>query len=74
MGYEVLIVGDADSSDAICSFLHKSLTHIGEFQVKMLEAISREYGISIEKLVDTVHNPPVIKTKKGRKVILKNFI
>jgi len=86
MGYEVLILGDNESSDAICSFLHTTLTHMGEFQVKLLEVISREFKISIDKLVETIRDAPEfqkevlqniqkppIKTKRGNPVTLVKF-
>ena len=89
--YEVVIIGDADSpEDAARSLLHTTLTHVAEFQIRMLEVVSRRFGITKEALVEAIRDAPefqtqslakevvaaeivekVLKTKSGKKVIIK---
>lgn len=97
--YELCILGDAESPhDAIRSLLHTSLTHFAEFQIRMLEVLSKKFGHSLESLVEAIRDapelsgralaievvqkavvekvipaaPPVLKTKAGKKVVVKN--
>jgi len=89
--YEVVIVGEVgDPHDAVRSLLHTSLTHVAEFQVRMLEVIGRRFGLKIEEMVEAIRDSQefatktlateviqsevvekVLKTKKGKKVIIK---
>ncbi len=55
--YEIIIVGDAsDPSDAIRSLLHSTLGAVADIQIRMLEAISKRFGHSIEDLVETIRD------------------
>lgn len=55
--YEIVIVGDAsDPSDAIRTLLHSTLGAVAEIQIRMLEAISKRFGHSIEDLVETIRD------------------
>jgi hypothetical protein len=89
MDYEVAVIGDADSpAEAIRSLLHTTLNHVAEFQVMILKIISEKYGHSMEELVEAVKedktfkeslilNPAAVtflKTKGGKKVIVKNKV
>ena len=83
-------MGDSESSDAVNSLLHTTLTHVAEFQIKMLKVISEKFSLKIEDLIDAVRDSPEfqkkyleteviqaevtkpLKTKKGRKVVLKD--
>ena len=91
MVYEVIIMGDAECpQDAARSLLQTTLDHMAEFQVRMLEVISRRFGITQEALVEAIRDAPefqketlakeviteeivekVLKTKSGKKVIVK---
>lgn len=86
MDYEVAVIGDIDSpKEAIRSLLHTTLTHVADFQVMILDIISKKYGHSLEELVEAVKedktfkeslliNPisvTFLKTKSGKKVIVK---
>lgn len=87
MDYEVAVIGDADSpAEAIRSLLHTTLNHVADFQVMILKIISEKFGHSMEELVEAVKedktfkeslilNPAAVtflKTKGGKKVIVKN--
>jgi hypothetical protein len=87
MDYEVAVIGDADSpAEAIRSLLHTTLNHVADFQVMILKIISEKFGHSMEELVEAVKedktfkeslviNPASVtflKTKGGKKVIVKN--
>ena len=94
MVYEVVIVGDeGDPHDAIRSLLHTTLTHMAEFQVRMLEVISKRFGLKMEDMVEAIRDSQefatktlakeviqsevvekVLKTKKGKKVIIKKDV
>ena len=91
MSYEVVIVGDSDDpNDAVRSLLHTTLTHVAEFQVKMLEVIGKRFNLKMEDMVEAIRDSQefatktlaaeviqsevvekVLKTKKGKKVIIK---
>ena len=86
--YELVVLGD-DKNDALRSLLHISLTHVAEFQVKMLKVISEKFSIELDTLIEVVRDSPEfqtkalaanvvcaevtkpVKTKNGRKVIIK---
>lgn len=92
--YEVVIIGDSESSeDAARSLLHTTLTHFAEFQIRILDVVSRRFGITKESLVEAIRDAPefqketlekevivakivenVLKTKSGKKVVIKNKI
>jgi hypothetical protein len=92
--YEVVIIGNAESpEDAARSFLHTTLTHFAEFQIRMLEVVSRGFGITKESLVEAIRDAPEfqketlekevivakivekgLKTKSGKKVVIKNKV
>jgi hypothetical protein len=89
--YELVIVGEVgDPHDAVRSLLHTTLTHMAEFQIRMLEVISKRFGLKIEDMVEAIRDSQefatktlatevvqsevvekVLKTKKGKKVIVK---
>jgi hypothetical protein len=91
MTYELVIVGDSgDPNDAVRSLLHTTLTHMAEFQVKMLEVLAKRFELKIEDMVEAIRDSKefatktlatevvqseivekVLKTKKGKKVIIK---
>ena len=91
MVYELVIVGDSgDPNDAVRSLLHTTLTHMAEFQVKMLEVLAKRFNLKIEDMVEGIRDSKefatktlateviqseivekVLKTKKGKKVIIK---
>lgn len=91
MVYELVIVGEeGDPHDAIRSLLHTTLTHVAEFEVRMLEVISKRFGLKIEDMVEAIRDSQefatktlqseviqsevvdkVLKTKKGKRVIIK---
>ena len=87
MDYEIAVIGDIDSPQtAIRSLLHTTLNHVAEFQVMILKIISEKYGHSLDELVEAIKedktfkesllvNPATVtflKTKGGKKVIVKN--
>ena len=92
--YEVVIIGDSESpEDAARSLLHTTLTHFAEFQIRILDVVSRRFGITKECLVEAIRDAPefqketlekevivakivenVLKTKSGKKVVIKNKI
>jgi hypothetical protein len=92
--YEVIIIGDSENpEDAARSLLHTTLTHIAEFQIRMLDVVSRKFGITKEALVEAIRDAPefqkeclskevvaaeivekVLKTKSGKKVIVKSKV
>jgi hypothetical protein len=89
--YELVIVGEVgDPHDAVRSLLHTTLTHMAEFQIRMLEVLSKRFGLKIEDMVEAIRDSQefatktlatevvqsevvekVLKTKKGKKVIIK---
>lgn len=87
--YEVVILGDSQTNDAVQSLLHITLTHVADFQVKMLKVVSDTFGLKMEDLIEAIKDSPEfqkkyleeeviaaevvkpVKTKKGRKVIIK---
>jgi hypothetical protein len=87
MDYEIAVIGDIDSPQtAIRSLLHTTLNHVADFQVMILKIISEKYGHSLDELVEAIKedktfkeslvvNPATVtflKTKGGKKVIVKN--
>lgn len=92
--YELVVVGEeGDPHDAIRSLLHTTLTHMAEFQVKMLEVIAGRFGLKMEDMVEAIRDSQefatktlaneviqsevvekVLKTKKGKKVIIKKEV
>jgi hypothetical protein len=92
--YELVVVGkEGDPHDAIRSLLHTTLTHMAEFQVKMLEVIGKRFGLKMEDMVEAIRDSQefatktlaneviqsevvekVLKTKKGKKVIIKKEV
>ena len=87
--YELVVLNDNATSNAVASLLHITLTHVAEFQTKMLKVISETFNIAVDDLVEAVRASPEfqtkhlqgeviqaevvkpVKTKKGRKVIVK---
>ena len=87
MDYEIAVIGDVDSpQEAVRSLLHTTLNHVADFQVMLLKIISEKFGHSMEELVEAIKedktfkeslvlNPATVtflKTKGGKKVIVKN--
>jgi hypothetical protein len=87
LDYEIAVIGDVDSpAQAIRSLLHTTLNHVADFQVMILKIISEKFGHSIDDLVEAIKedktfkesltlNPAAVtflKTKGGKKVIVKN--
>ncbi len=92
--YEVVIIGDSENKeDAARSLLHTTLTHVAEFQIRMLDVVSQKFGITKEALVEAIRDAPefqkeslskeviaaeivekVLKTKSGKKVIVKSKV
>ena len=89
MTYELIVLNDDATSNAVASLLHITLTHVAEFQVKMLKAVSEHFGLPLDSVIGAVRESPdfqkkhldeevlhaevvkPVKTKKGRKVIVK---
>ena len=89
MTYELIVLNDDATSNAVASLLHITLTHVAEFQVKMLKAVSDHFGLPLDSVIGAVRESPdfqkkhldeevlhaevvkPVKTKKGRKVIVK---
>ena len=88
--YEIVVLGDvahgSPAAEAHRSLLHSVLNHVADVQIRMLEAISKKFGHSIEDLVECVREDPAIlrpgiadfvevkyemKTKSGKKVLIK---
>jgi hypothetical protein len=62
--YELCILGDSDSPhDAIRSLLHTTLTHMAEFEIRMLGVISKKFGHTVEELVEAIRDAPEFATK-----------
>jgi hypothetical protein len=87
MDYEIAVIGDVDSpAEAVRSLLHTTLNHVADFQVMILKIISEKYGHSMEELVEVIKEDKTfkesllinaatvtfLKTKGGKKVIVKN--
>jgi phosphoribosylformylglycinamidine (FGAM) synthase PurS component len=62
--YELVIVGEeGDPHDAIRSLLHTTLTHMAEFQVKMLEVIGKRFSLKMEDMVEAIRDSQEFATK-----------
>lgn len=62
--YELVIVGEeGDPHDAIRSLLHTTLTHMAEFQVKMLEVIGKRFSLKVEDMVEAIRDSQEFATK-----------
>jgi hypothetical protein len=85
--YEIVVLGDVGCpKEAARSLLHSVLNHVADVQIRMLEAISKKYGHSVEELVECVREDPSVlqpgikefvevkyqlQTKSGKKVLIK---
>ena len=85
--YEIVILGDVGCpKEAARSLLHSVLNHVADVQIRMLEAISKKFGHSVEDLVECVREDPAVlrpgiqefvevkyemKTRTGKKVLIK---
>ncbi len=92
--YELVLIGEeGDPHDAIRSLLHTTLTHMAEFQVRMLEVVGKRFGLKMEDMVEAIRDSQefatktlakeviqsevvekVLKTKKGKRVIIKKDV
>lgn len=73
--YELCILGDAESPhDAIRSLLHTTLTHMAEFEIRMLGVISKKFGHTIEELVEAIRDAPEFATKTLAVEVVKTEI
>lgn len=73
--YEVVIVGDSgDQNDAVRSLLHTTLTHVAEFQIRMLEVIGAKFGLKIEDMVEAIRDSQEFATKTLAKEVIQSEI
>ena len=75
MTYELVIVGDSgDPNDAVRSLLHTTLTHVAEFQIRMLEVIGAKFGLKIEDMVEAIRDSQEFATKTLAKEVIQSEI
>ena len=75
MVYEVIIMGDAGCpQDAARSLLQTTLDHMAEFQVRMLEVISKRFGIPQEALVEAIRDTPEFQKETLAKEVIAEEI
>lgn len=73
--YELVVIGDVENpEDAARSFLHTTLTHIAEFQIKMLEVVSRQFGITKEALVEAIRDAPEFQSHNLAKEVIEKVL